>query len=77
MALLGPGDHLTVAADAQQDAHSPSLDVLILGGQPIREPIFHYGPFVMNSREEVIQAVTDFQAGRMGIVPPEADQRGR
>lgn len=77
MALFGPGDHLTVAADAQQDAHSPNLDVLILGGQPIREPIFHYGPFVMNTREEVIQAVTDFQAGRMGTIPPEADQRRR
>lgn len=77
MALFGPGDHLTVSADLAQDAHSPNLDVLILGGQPIREPIFHYGPFVMNSREEVIQAVTDFQAGRMGTIPPEADQRGR
>ena len=46
--------------------------MLLLGGRPINQPIFHYGPFVMNTREEVIQAVEDFQAGRMGVIPPEA-----
>ena len=48
------------------------LDVLLLGGLPIGEPIAHYGPFVMNTREEILQAVDDFKAGRMGTVP--ADQ---
>jgi quercetin 2,3-dioxygenase len=39
---------------------------------PIRAPIAHYGPFVMNTREEIIQAIEDYQAGRLGIIP--ADQ---
>jgi quercetin 2,3-dioxygenase len=51
---------------------SDALDVLLLGGLPIREPIAHYGPFVMNSRDEINQAITDYQAGRLGIIP--ADQ---
>ena len=36
---------------------------------PIGEPIAHYGPFVMNTREEILQAVDDFNAGRMGTIP--------
>lgn len=43
--------------------------MLLLGGLPIREPIAHHGPFVMNSREEVLQAVEDFEKGRLGTVP--------
>ena len=41
----------------------------MLGGFPIREPIARYGPFVMNTRDEIVQAVEDFQAGRMGVIP--------
>jgi hypothetical protein len=43
--------------------------VLLLGGQPIGEPIAHWGPFVMNTRDEIVQAYDDYQAGRMGVVP--------
>ncbi len=55
-----------MAADQRQDAPSPSLEVLLLGGAPLRETIVHDGPFVMNSHAEIAQAVDDFQAGRMG-----------
>lgn len=72
LAVLGPGDRLTVAAAASQDAPAPALEVLILGGQPIREPVFHYGPFVMSTKTELIEALEDFQAGKFGSVPPDA-----
>jgi len=69
LAVLGAGDGLTVAADASQDSRTPALDVLLLGGRPIGEPVAQYGPFVMNTRRELQQAVEDFQAGRLGVVP--------
>jgi redox-sensitive bicupin YhaK (pirin superfamily) len=46
-----------------------TFDVLLLGGRPIGEPVVQYGPFVMNTREEILQAVADYQAGRMGSIP--------
>jgi redox-sensitive bicupin YhaK (pirin superfamily) len=64
LAVLGPGDTVVVEA-----APRSPLDVLVLGGRPIGEPVAHYGPFVMNTREELVQAYEDFQKGRMGVVP--------
>ena len=43
--------------------------MLILGGRPIREPVAWMGPFVMNTRDEVVQAFSDYQAGRLGQIP--------
>jgi hypothetical protein len=71
LAALGDGGHLTLTADATQDSPTPNLEVLLLGGRPIREPVAQYGPFVMNTRAELAQAVEDFQAGRMGHIPAE------
>ena len=51
---------------------SQALEVLLLGGQPIREPVFQYGPFVMNTKSEIVQALDDFQAGKLGVIPPNA-----
>ncbi|WP_103501885.1 MULTISPECIES: pirin family protein [Streptomyces] len=68
-AVFGDGDSITVRADEKQDANTPNLEVILLGGQPIREPMAHYGPFVMNSQAELKQAFDDFQAGRLGRVP--------
>jgi quercetin 2,3-dioxygenase len=69
LAVYGDGDTVTVSADQAQDSRTPALDVLVLGGRPIGEPVAQYGPFVMNTRAELVQAFEDFQAGRMGIIP--------
>jgi quercetin 2,3-dioxygenase len=62
LATHGPGDAVRVTA-------ADTLDLFVMGGQPIREPVAHYGPFVMNTREELAQAFEDFQKGRLGVIP--------
>ncbi|MCU0263237.1 MAG: pirin family protein [Candidatus Nanopelagicales bacterium] len=69
LAVLGSGDHITVEAAPSQSVATPALDILLLGGVPLREPVFAYGPFVMNTKAEVVQAIEDYQRGRLGVVP--------
>jgi len=52
-----------VELEATEDAH-----VLLFGGEPIDEPVVQYGPFVMTSRQEIVQAITDFQTGAFGTL---------
>ena len=53
-----------VTIDAQVDSR-----LLVMSGEPIEEPIARYGPFVMNTRDELVQAAQDYQAGKMGHLP--------
>jgi hypothetical protein len=69
MVVFGDGDSLVVAADAGQDSRTPDLEVLVLGGRPIREPVAAYGPFVMNTRAEIAQAFEDYEKGKLGTIP--------
>jgi redox-sensitive bicupin YhaK (pirin superfamily) len=65
LAVFGDGDYFSVtAADS-----GPAMELILLGGEPIREPVAWYGPFVMNSDEELKQAFDDYQHGRMGQIP--------
>ena len=68
-AVLGAGDYLTITADPAQEGRSPKLDVIVVGGRPIREPLAWAGPFVMNTKDEILTAYDDFQHGRFGHIP--------
>jgi quercetin 2,3-dioxygenase len=56
------GESVTLAAGDEP------LEVLLIGGVPLKEPVVRYGPFVMNTEDEIRQAVIDYQAGRMGAI---------
>ena len=72
LARFGAGDWITVRADDAGVSRHSELELLILGGRPIGEPVEHYGPFVMNTRAEIQQAMDDFHAGRLGSIPENA-----
>jgi redox-sensitive bicupin YhaK (pirin superfamily) len=74
LVVFGAGDHVLLRADEHQDSAAPNLEVVVLGGQPIRETLAWYGPFVMNTKAEVQKAVEDYQAGKLGVVPAGALQ---
>jgi redox-sensitive bicupin YhaK (pirin superfamily) len=72
-AVFGSGDYLTITAadkgSGRLESRTPQLDVIVVGGQPIREPLAWAGPFVMNTKSEVLEAYEDFQKGRFGHIP--------
>jgi len=65
MALLGSGEAVRLAVEAGAAADA---ELLVLGGVPLNEPVARYGPFVMNTRDEIMQAMLDYQTGRMGAI---------
>jgi redox-sensitive bicupin YhaK (pirin superfamily) len=69
MAVHGDGDFLVLSSKSSQDSRTRAFEVLILGGEPIGEPVATYGPFVMNTRAELQQAFDDYEAGRLGQIP--------
>jgi hypothetical protein len=71
LAVFGPGGTAPSGAYgtvrlATSTGHSAQL--LLLGGVPLAEPVAWYGPFVMNTKQEVLQAIEDYQSGRMGAI---------
>jgi hypothetical protein len=65
LAVLGEGGAVRLSAPAE--AKAPAR-LLLLAGAPLREPVVSYGPFVMNTREQILEAVRDYQSGRMGEI---------
>jgi redox-sensitive bicupin YhaK (pirin superfamily) len=76
-AVFVDGDFIRVTANSVQDSRTSMFEVFLIGGVPLNEPVVQYGPFVMNSMDEIQQAFEDFQAGRLGRVPVDAVQPHR
>lgn len=69
LAKYGAGNQIRFTANSAQESRHGALDVIVLGGQPIGEHVEQYGPFVMNTQDEIRQAIADFQAGKLGVIP--------
>ena len=76
LAVFGPGDAISLKATDRQDSRSGQLEVLLLGGTPLHEPVVFYGPFVMNTEAEIAQAISDYKTGRMGTIPASSLSKG-
>ena len=64
LVVFGPnGDIVRIRAGVDE-----ALDVIVLAGRPLREPVVRYGPFVMNTKTEIVEAFDDYQSGRMGQI---------
>jgi redox-sensitive bicupin YhaK (pirin superfamily) len=72
LAVLGGGDAIRVGAEGDQDSRARTFDAYIMGGLPIGEPVAWYGPFVMNTHEELARAFDDYRSGRLGQIPADA-----
>ena len=75
LAVFGAGDVVRLEASAAQESRTPALEVLVLGGRPIGEPVAWYGPFVMNTRAELVQASTTTRPAASGRFPRHTPRR--
>lgn len=70
----GEEEVVVVVANASTDnattdtTNKSVLEILLIGGVPLNEPIARYGPFVMNTKEEILQAIEDYGNGQMGEI---------
>jgi len=74
MAVLVDGEVVRLTAAPKQDERTENLEVFLIGGLPLREPVVQYGPFVMNTQQEIEEAYADYQKGRFGHIPVDAIQ---
>ena len=67
LGVLGPGDSVQLEGGSVSDGGEPgaSSEVLVISGRPLREPVARYGPFVMNTRQELLEAIEDMRSGRL------------
>ena len=69
LTVFGDGNSIVIRAANQQENRSPNLELFILGGHRIIKTVAWMGPFVMNTKAEVLQAFEDFQKGLLGSIP--------
>jgi hypothetical protein len=67
LAVLGDGDHVRLSARSERS------ELLLAAGRPLREPIVQYGPFVMNTREEIVQTMNEYRRTQFGGWPWQSD----